>query len=970
MTNAHTVSELTRRLDPYLVRRIQEIVANNATLGSGGGGSGGAVIAHVLADDTVHTGQLDRSQALWVATDIDSAIAVHRAIADAHHDPVTLATPSGLTLADQQLAIADSVAGGGLTVASKVLAVGTPSTVSATSTNTVGADTHNHAADSSSNPGASAKLLESTSGGALTLEAFTSNGDIYGANTAFRVISHTHDYPHAHVVVNPGGSWNLDEQFGLDVDDNLLVRGWIVGKHALQIPGAKLIAHFDGMEPYELNYTGNAHAHMGQTPTESGTPIYRPGKFGKAIQVAEATTNLVTQPSFEGVDDTARLAGWSIFNDGSGDLDKFTDANASVYGQYSAKLTATAIDNSQFYSSFGSATSGQPYTASVWLKASVPMNVVLRIRQHTSPFTTWGNVTCAVTTEWQLFKLSVTAAATVTGRISIEPQAAGSVWVDGVQVENKSYATWYCDGSLGDGHSWSGTEFASSSSRVLSTLRYLAGNVDPVQGSVGFWFRLPYAAPNSDLPSFARLFEYGLFTSPVSATWLAMYTDEDHSELRFVYANGATSVTVTESSFDDYADGEWHYVTMTWEDGALAGYLDGALVSSSAITVTSTPTGQARIGVGCNYQATGNCPAIHIDDLLIVDRALAADEVRAIFESNAPVFAESSTWHWRSGQNRLWSDVEGLWMFNASGSAVLGAYAGDGAGGTKSWGGRTLGESDVLIGDEGRGGFLHWDDSAASLLVSGAIEISEASSFAGSGYLQVGAGTKDSTLDGWNFAAGEIVGQLNGVDQVVLSAADGSLSAAAGGLIINEDGMTLLVDYVDHSLKLVDSGDHFVGKVYGFNDLTSQLYIEAGETGKGGVLHLSAISSAFAPEITLDATDNSISLNAAKMTLAAAPPTLGTNWSNHSGRNLSARAVANLVELVGALDAGGSPSTTLATLSAAYRPTSTREMVILRISGGSSSARLVTVNTTGTIVATDWTPASGDVVYFQITYFL
>ena len=52
------------------------------TTSSAGGGTG--MIAHDLFGP-YHTGNLDRTQAPWVATDIATAIATHTAIADAHH---------------------------------------------------------------------------------------------------------------------------------------------------------------------------------------------------------------------------------------------------------------------------------------------------------------------------------------------------------------------------------------------------------------------------------------------------------------------------------------------------------------------------------------------------------------------------------------------------------------------------------------------------------------------------------------------------------------------------------------------------------------------------------------------------------------------------------------------------------------------------------------------------------------------
>lgn len=977
------------RLRPYVVDEITRQGRVVRGGGSTGSGEPGPLTTHDL-DGPLHTGNLSWSRVAKAGSSISDLTNHSHALLsgvtpDQHHP-----RRHNITSADDH------------TITAAQYAV-----VGATATNTLGV------IQSSSNPGANVRLLRSTSGGALTLESFTSNGDIYGANTALRAIHHTHGgVDHVHMVINPGVSWSLDEQFGLDIDDNLLVRGWIVGKHALQIPDATMIAHFDGYEPFETNFLGEATGSKGQVPIYSTTtPLFVAGKFDKCIQVSEAGQNLVTNPSFE-----TGTTGWSTFNDAGGDLAASQDGAASVYGLNSAKLTAATINNSQFYATFGTATSGQPYTASVWLKASVPMNVTLRMRQHTSPYTNWGTTTCAVTTEWQRFQLTVTAPSTVGGRVSIEPAATGAVWVDAVQVENLSYATHYMDGSLGPNCAWDGTANASSTTRVKTTLRYAANEAfNPVQGSVGMWFRIPYTAPNSDLRANCRLFEYGHYTSPVSATWIAIVTDDDHSHLNFYYYNGSTAVNAAYNAFGtNCCDYEWHHAMITWGGGYVTAYIDGAQANQAAITVTETPSDQNNIGVGSNRLATENFPSVDIDDFIVVSRTLSADEVRAIYESNAPVFAESSSWHFRAGQNLLWADAEGLWMFNADGEAVLGAYGGDGEGGTKTWGGRTLETSDVLIGDEGRGGFLHWDDSAATLLVSGQIEVQAGSSgiaafndagalataddldgvpdgstygrinktIIGGGYIVVGSGTKDSTLDGWHIGNTEIVGQENGVDQVVLSAADGSIHAGANNVLLNEDGVNLQQDLATAPIQATSiSWWEAIGSLTGNPTQTISGFYTTDFRNRL-VLGARAPSDARLAETRLTATRNNgtsflFQLDSdgyittdADFTLTAAAPTLGTNWAHRSGDNLSARIFANMVNIVGIIDGSGTPSTTLATVAAAYRPSKRRLTNAIRVRSGASTAQRIDVNTDGTITAPDWTPASGDAILFEITYFL
>ena len=1004
MRRIDNLDELVRRLDPIIVRRIAEAAAGSVVAGSSGGG-----VALATFDDI--SGNLEWDRLDFTGSQLSDIASrdhgdLNGVTANQHHNQShVLATAnalgadhmvSGLTAGQVLQATGASAAKfaslshGKLTDVTSdqhhprlhnITSVNDHSVVAAqygvvgaTATDTLGIIA------SSNNPGGNVRLLRSTSGGALTLESFTSNGDIYGSNTAFRAIHHTHGgVDHVHMVINPGVSWSLDEQFGLDIDDNLLVRGWIVGKHALQIPDATMIVHFDGYEPFETNFLGDATGSKGQPPTYGGAPLFVAGKFDKCIQVSEAGQNLVTNPSFE-----TGTTGWSTFNDAGGNLAASQDGTASVYGLNSAKLTATVINNSQFYSTFGTATSGQPYTASVWLKASVPMSVRLRLRQHSSPFTTWLVSTFSVTTEWQRYQITTTAPATVGGRISIEPVSAGSVWVDAAQVEELSYATHYMDGSLGPNCSWDGTANASSTTRTKTTLRYAANEAfSPVQGSVGMWFRVPYTAPNSDLRANCRLFEYGHYTSPVSATWIAMATDDDHSHLNFYYYNGSTGVNAAYSLFGaNCCDYEWHHAMITWGGGYVTAYIDGAQVNQAAITVTETPSDQTYIGVGNNHLATENFPSVDIDDFIVVSRTLSADEVRAIYESNAPVFAESSSWHFRAGQNLLWADAEGLWMFNTDGEAVLGAYGGDGAGGTKTWGGRTLETSDVLIGDEGRGGFLHWDDSAASLLVSGAIEISEASGFSGSGYLQIGSGTKDSTLDGWNFAAGEIVGQLNGVDQVVLSAADGTVRAGdtvlrATGIDLEADNGPLVIS--SRAINWWPDVDNPSGNPVAsvFNWVGGTRYSAVMEArGNVSIPDAAAVLQATRNAgdggyFLVGADDESLYLDTnASFLLTASAPTLGSSWAHRSGDNLSARIFANMVNIVGIIDGSGTPSTTLCTVATAYRPSKRRLASAIRVRSGASTAVRVDIATDGTITAPDWTPQSGDAVLFELTYFL
>lgn len=190
-----------------------------------------------------------------------------------------------------------------------------------------------------------------------------------------------------------------------------------------------------------------------------------------------------------------------------------------------------------------------------------------------------------------------------------------------------------------------------------------------------------------------------------------------------IYDETGASVGSLLSTFSFQSEVDY-FITVSYDQatGLAILYVDGDEVANENIGAYNLYTaGQIEVGQygGLFYSN------ILLDELFFLNRAINPDEVRAVYESNAPVFAETSTWHWRAGRNRLWADTEGLWMVNASGTKVMGAYAGDenDSGAFKTWGGVNLYESDVLIGDASRGGYLKWDDSAATMEVAGQIVI-------------------------------------------------------------------------------------------------------------------------------------------------------------------------------------------------------------------------------------------------------
>jgi hypothetical protein len=218
-------------------------------------------------------------------------------------------------------------AGSGITVNADDVALTTPGGLSATSTNTA-AGSHTHAIAASANPGAAESLLKTTTAGLLTLHSLTLTNDLILGRVdsdALPKVTAVRDLGSASLKwrnLHLSGSVNADAglfagavdvgddltvglnvlqvdvsgqrvgvnrtadpQFQLDVLGNMRASGYIVGQHAIQLPDALMICHYDGARPDDLN--GNANGHLGQVATVTGPPVFAPGRFSKGLQLAQ-----------------------------------------------------------------------------------------------------------------------------------------------------------------------------------------------------------------------------------------------------------------------------------------------------------------------------------------------------------------------------------------------------------------------------------------------------------------------------------------------------------------------------------------------------------------------------------------------------------------------------------------------------------------------------------------------------------
>jgi hypothetical protein len=84
------------------------------------------------------------------------------------------------------------------------------------------------------------------------------------------------------------------------------------------------------------------------------------------------------------------------------------------------------------------------------------------------------------------------------------------------------------------------------------------------------------------------------------------------------------------------------------------------------------------------------------------------------------------------------------------------------------------------------------------------------------GNIRVGSGTKDSTLNGFDIDSTEIVGQLAGVDQVVLGG-DGKIRAGAGKVVVDRDGITVGVSDTLPYMRVVNPSATYPERAHWLN---------------------------------------------------------------------------------------------------------------------------------------------------------
>lgn len=374
---------------------------------------------------------------------------------------------------------------------------------------------------------------------------------------------------------------------------------------------------------------GNDGRVLGTSTWESGRRIatLRPdGKFGRAVAVENATTNMIGNNLFQNgqVNGAIGLTSWggnvsaakysSVMPIGlptglSVEMTSITEGTGGSYFDHNQGITL--VD-------------GQKYTYSFYAKALTEATIkgYIMCLNRISDNTYINQPDFVISTEWKRYSFTFTVPVDGGGNYQVRHiiYAQNTIWITGLQLENREWATSFVNGT-----------------RELGFLAYPASVINLTQGTVSFWHKpeFPHTLNTTQLVS-PMLFQAGNYYGNSSfSIW-------NYANNLNLYVKGPTasgwSGNVSLLSGNAFPVNVWTMITVTWNGTVWKIYKDGAYVG----TVTSTEALGSLAGNliyvgGWSGVAGAMCNGL-LTELRIEKTVVTDDEIMAWYQSNSPFY--------------------------------------------------------------------------------------------------------------------------------------------------------------------------------------------------------------------------------------------------------------------------------------------------------------------------------------------
>lgn len=388
---------------------------------------------------------------------------------------------------------------------------------------------------------------------------------------------------------------------------------------------------------FHLDFDGHSWSDLmepGWEPTETGGVIFLGwehmakgvAKFGQAVQIAAAGTNLITNPVFQ-----LGTAGWSKVQPADAIAQTADDY---VYGDYCLEVTKSAGALTGCYTLPSMAVvANNTYTAYTWVKAPAGFILTLRLmgRNAGDAGVAQTDQNFTGTGDWQFVSVShAMGALEVLARVYVfDPTGAGACvfYVDAANLIQSSYPTPPIDGSLGAGHAWTGAAHASTSTRAAATLTY-PNDVCCHPGGQTFdeltfagWFIPAFAstAVLANNPNFINSQDFALYWASGDDAW-------------HLWMAGANRLNGSAQVWNPW---EPQHFALTLKSGDCRLYVNGVLDDTDASPFPDNFGAQVLM-LGDNAAGTGSINGL-IDDFVIYPRVLSAAEIQTIYKFGNPL---------------------------------------------------------------------------------------------------------------------------------------------------------------------------------------------------------------------------------------------------------------------------------------------------------------------------------------------
>ena len=199
-----------------------------------------------------------------------------------------------------------------------------------------------------------------------------------------------------------------------------------------------------------------------------------------------------------------------------------------------------------------------------------------------------------------------------------------TIYVDGVQLEEKAYATTYTDGTLGSGYAWTGTVNDSTSTRTNTDLLYTStSNIGASSGTINLWLKPDWST--SDVTGSSTRKTIVSTGSPITSTSHDLYLFYDEAG-RFVFYVDASSNPA--ANYITVARGQWVHIVATWNGSSTILYANNTASTAANYTQALNP-GTLYVG----RRSAGQTNNGSISDFRILSSPLSSTEVADLYYS-------------------------------------------------------------------------------------------------------------------------------------------------------------------------------------------------------------------------------------------------------------------------------------------------------------------------------------------------